>query len=160
MLTISLCTDGEFHILLNTGTTRPLPLSQVITWLSSCPYWTMSLPSFEAVVTAAAVVPDARPTGLECFPALPGILSPLGFSMFAVLYLRLVLPVPQRAVLLSPFRLLDAGPLLPSSQTCKRRARRNEMENRWESSEQAPRKAVPSSLLTSLGESGSFIYSV
>lgn len=36
------------------------------------------------MVTAAAVVPDARPTGLECFPALPGILSPLGFSMFAV----------------------------------------------------------------------------
>lgn len=74
----------EFHILLNTGTTSPLLLSQVITWVSSCPYQIKSLPSFEPVVTAAAVVPDARPTGLECFPALPGILSPLGFSMFAV----------------------------------------------------------------------------
>lgn len=47
------------------------------------PSWIESLPSFEPVVTAAAVVPDARPTGLECFPALPGILSPLGFNIFA-----------------------------------------------------------------------------
>lgn len=84
MLSTSLCPDGQFHILLNTSTTRPVPLSQLITWVSSCPCQIESSPSFEPVVTAAAVVPDARPTGLECFPALPGILSPLGFSMFVV----------------------------------------------------------------------------
>lgn len=47
------------------------------------PPWVEFLPSFVPVVTVAAAVPDARPTGLECFPALPGILSPLGFSMAA-----------------------------------------------------------------------------
>lgn len=53
------------------------------------------LPSFEPEVAAAVVVPDARPTGLECFPALPGILSPLGFSMIPLLDLRLLWPGSQ-----------------------------------------------------------------
>lgn len=136
---INLHTDGEFHIPRNTGYTNPLPPSQAITWVSSCPCMG-PLPSFEPVVTAAVVVPDARPTGLECFPALPGILSPLGFSMIPVScisgsYWQCLKSCPSVTVRASRW-----APLLPLSHTWERRAQRSQTENEWESIGQAPRK--------------------
>lgn len=56
-----------------------------------------------------------------------------------LMYLRLVLQMSQRAVLVSPFRLLDDGPLLPLSQTWENRTQRNQTE----STKQAVRKQCP-----------------
>lgn len=143
VLMISLCTDGEFHMLLNTGTARPLPLSQVVTWVSSCPCQIKSLPSFEPVVMAAAVVPDARPTGLECFPALPGILSPLGFSMFAVFcisgsYCQCLKELSWYHC--SGFSMMD---LFFHCHRPGREEHKEIRQNEWESTELAPRKQCP-----------------
>lgn len=138
---INLHTDGEFHIPGNTGSTSPVSPSQANTWVSSCPCMEL-LPSFEPVVTAAAVVPDARPTGLECFPALPGILSPLGFSM-----------IPVSCTSGSYCQCLKSctGVTVQASRWCTSSSivthlgekSTKKSENEWESMDQAPRKQCP-----------------
>lgn len=143
------CTDGEFHIPRNTGSTSPLLPSQALPWLSSWPCME-PLPSFEPVVTAAAVLPDARPTGLECFPALPGILSPLGFSMIPVScssgsYCQCLKSCPRVT--------LQASWWCTSSSIVTHLGEKSTKKSEWDSMDQAPRKQCPS-----LEESEPFIF--
>lgn len=156
------CFDPWTHVQMGNFTSHrtlaALPPSQALTWVSWWPCME-PLPSFEAVVTAAAVLPDARPTGLECFPALPGILSPLGFSMIPVscssgCYCQCLKSCPGVT--------LQASWWCTSSSIVTHLGEKSTKKSDWEwVGRHGPgtQKAMPSPVLTALEESEPFISS-